>query len=275
MTHKLLSLFLLVGALSFVSAAELEDGFRNPPDSAKVWTYWFWIDGNVTREGITTDLEAMARVGIKGVLIMDCSSKFASVPKGPVEFLSPEWREMFKHTLNEANRLGLQVSMNNDAGWTGSGGPWNTPERSMQMIVSSEIKIEGGRRFEEALPQPRTVGGFYRDIVVLALRQPKSTSPSPSPSRLTASSSSPGYTTANLQDGQSRTRWISIGNKPGMGPSSQKPEYLQFEYETAWLAAGLHLLPFPDCGPREIDIQCSDNGTQFNNPSSSNPGAKT
>jgi len=53
------------------SGDQLVDGFRNPPNSAKPWTYWFWINGNITRESIKADLEAMARVGIHGVLIME------------------------------------------------------------------------------------------------------------------------------------------------------------------------------------------------------------
>ena len=50
-----------------LSADELAKGFAVPPDSAKPWTYWFWINGNITREGITADLEAMARVSAQAV----------------------------------------------------------------------------------------------------------------------------------------------------------------------------------------------------------------
>jgi (4-O-methyl)-D-glucuronate---lignin esterase len=58
----------------------------------------------------------MKRVGIGGVLIME-------VDEGaPVDFMSPQWRELFKHVVAEAQRLGLQVNINNDAGWNGSDG---------------------------------------------------------------------------------------------------------------------------------------------------------
>src|SRR5690349_13263266 len=53
--------------------ASLQQAFVHPPDSARLWVNWFWMDGNITREGITADLEAMARVGIGGVLLMDIS----------------------------------------------------------------------------------------------------------------------------------------------------------------------------------------------------------
>ena len=126
-------LFAALFPLSGVSASNLDSGFQQPPSSARPWTYWMWIDGNVTREGITADLEAMARVGIGGVLIMDV---WQHVPSGPVAFFSDEWRKLFAHAVAEADRLGIVVSMNNDGGWAGSGGPWNPPELSMQQVVS-------------------------------------------------------------------------------------------------------------------------------------------
>jgi hypothetical protein len=87
----------------FMEAQPLEAGFRNPPDWSRPWVYWFWLNGNITREGITADLEAMQRVGIGGVLIMEVDQ---GVPPGSVPFASPQWRELFQHVVSEAHRLG-------------------------------------------------------------------------------------------------------------------------------------------------------------------------
>jgi hypothetical protein len=147
----------------------LETGFRAPPASARPWVYWFPLDGNLSRAGITADLEAMARAGIGGVLYMETDQ---GAPKGPARFGGPLWRELFQHICSEAHRLGLQVNMNNDAGWCGSGGPWITPELSMQHVVWSETKIAGPRRFDAALPQPKATKDYYRDIAVFAYPTP-------------------------------------------------------------------------------------------------------
>jgi len=93
--------------------------FLNPPEDARPWVYWFWINGNITKEGITADIEAMQRVGIGGVLIMEVDGS----PQGPVAFGTESWKEMFRFACVEANRLGLEINMNDGAGWTGSGGP--------------------------------------------------------------------------------------------------------------------------------------------------------
>ena len=143
----------------------LARNFVSPPDSARIWVYWFWLNSNLTREGITADLEAMKRVGIGGVLIMEVDQ---GAPVGKVAFMSDEWRALFKHMISEANRLGIEVNMNDDAGWNGSGGPWVPLEQSMQSVVSAEIKVPAGRKFSGTIPQPEAKEGFYKDIAVLA-----------------------------------------------------------------------------------------------------------
>jgi hypothetical protein len=160
-------------ALENTTTHDLSEGFLNPPDGARPWVYWFWINGNITKEGITADLEAMQRVGIGGVLIMEVDGS----PQGPVAFGTETWKGMFRFACQEAARLGLEINMNDGAGWTGSGGPWNTPEMSMQQVLFSEINVEGGKPFNDELPKPKAkketqFGEYYRDIAVIAFPTP-------------------------------------------------------------------------------------------------------
>jgi len=150
-------------------ASDLEKSFVRPADSARPWVYWFWLNSNITREGITADLEAMKRAGIGGVLIMEVDQ---GVPVGDASFAGPKWRELFKHVCTEANRLGIKVNMNNDAGWCGSGGPWITPELSMQKVVWTQTNVVGPTQFDAVLPQPKATAGYYREIAVFAFPTP-------------------------------------------------------------------------------------------------------
>ena len=194
---SLATLFLTVSTLAWLflaanlaaSSSDLAKGFVSPPQSAKPWVYWFWLDGNITREGITADLEAMRRVGIGGVLIMEVDQ---GAPKGPARFASPQWRELFKFMLAEANRLSLEVNMNNAAGWCGSGGPWITPALAMQKVVWTTTPVEGPRRFEQVradvlalAPPPRSVPGPRPDPSALRPRDR-------APVRLSASNTGAG-----------------------------------------------------------------------------------
>jgi hypothetical protein len=159
----------LMALLPFSAMADTADAFRTPPDSARPWSFWFWINGNISREGITADLEAMAKAGIGGVLIMEVANPKTMAPDGPVKFASPEWNALFKHAVDEANRLGLQVNMNNDAGWCGSGGPWMTAGQSMKKLVSSTKNVTGPAHVDVVLTTPETVEDFYEDIEVVAV----------------------------------------------------------------------------------------------------------
>ncbi len=108
-------------SLNAQEISSLRQAFANPPESARPWVYWFWLNSNVSKEGITADLEAMKRVGIGGVLIMDVDQ---GTPPGPVKFMDAGWQELFHHAVREAKRLGMEINMNNGVGYFGSGGPW-------------------------------------------------------------------------------------------------------------------------------------------------------
>lgn len=164
--------------------------FLNPPDEARPWVYWCWLDSNVTEASITLDLTAMRDVGIGGVLLLDV---FQGTPKGPMRFMDATWQACFLHAVKECARLNLELIFNNGVGYYGSGGPWVPPENGLQTLVSSETPIVGGQTVQISLPRPRVAtddplppgwwekseerltyapGKDYRDIVVLAIKEP-------------------------------------------------------------------------------------------------------
>jgi len=175
----------LAGTTNTQANLSLAEAFQQPPPSARPWVYWMWMDGNLTKTGITADLEAMRKAGIGGAIVMEVN---VGIPQGPVKFMSPEWRELFKHVVHEAQRLGLQITLNAGPGWTGSGGPWVKPEQSMQHLVATALDLAGPTNFNDVLPRPQRrpafFGGalppdlesakneFYADVTVLAFPTP-------------------------------------------------------------------------------------------------------
>ena len=153
------------------SVEELAKQFAVPPFDCGPWVYWFWLDVNVTRAGITADLEAMKAVGIAGALIMDVNQGTPPSFNG-ARFGDSKWYELFTFACSEASRLGMHINMTNDAGWCGSGGPWVTPELSMQRVVWTSTLVSGGKPVDTHLPQPHANLDFYRDIAVLAFPTP-------------------------------------------------------------------------------------------------------
>ena len=143
----------------------LEQGFTQPPDSARPRTWWHWVSGNVSSEGITADLQAMKGIGLGGCQIFTVDQ---SSVKGPVKFMSPEWRGFVKQALDEADQLGLEVSIEGCDGWSETGGPWIQPEQGMQHVVWTEKNVNGGAKVSLDLPQPPATRGFYKDLALLA-----------------------------------------------------------------------------------------------------------
>ena len=65
----LLISILLSAPCAFAQEDALVRAFRAPPEEAKPWVMWQWMNGCVSKEGITADLEAMKRVGIGGMFL--------------------------------------------------------------------------------------------------------------------------------------------------------------------------------------------------------------
>jgi len=150
--------------------ARLRAGFQNPPPSARLRCYWWWLNGNTDKATITHDLEEMKAKGYGGALLVDANGASQNgnrpVPAGP-KFGSPAWTELYTHALREADRLGLEITLNIMSGWN-LGGPSVTPEDASKILTFSRTDVHGGKPLDIAVPEPPIKNGFYRDIALLA-----------------------------------------------------------------------------------------------------------
>jgi hypothetical protein len=153
-----------LGAQATPTGSSLEQGFRSVPNAAKPRVWWHWMNGNVTKEGITADLEWMERVGIGGMQMFDGSLNTPRFVDNRLVWMSTGWKDAFRHAAAEADRLGLEMTMAASGGWSESGGPWVTPRQAMKKIVWSERRVVGPRRFHGTLAKPPSVNGPFQEI---------------------------------------------------------------------------------------------------------------
>jgi len=154
----------------------LKSEFNNPPKTSYPGVYWYFMDGNLSMEEMTRDLESMKESGINHVIFLEVG---IGVPRGPIDFMSEEWQDHFVHAVRETERLGMKILMGAGPGWCGSGGPWVKPEESMKHLVFSETRITGDKRVDVELPVPiqrsttwhRMKDPYYEDIAVYAIPQ--------------------------------------------------------------------------------------------------------
>jgi hypothetical protein len=177
MKKYLTIIFLLLPTLMFGQTETLKslaEKFNVPTDEYRPHTLWHWMGVNISKEGMTRDLEAMKESGIGGVYIFNISG-----------IDNPEWKdrtwrsdyywEALRHAMAEAKRLGLETGIHNTPGYTATGGPWISQEQGMQKVVFYKKQIQGGKLFEDTLSQPAPVingarkSSFYRDIAVYAV----------------------------------------------------------------------------------------------------------
>ena len=146
-------------------------------NNSKPWVFWYWMQGAVSKEGITADLEAMKKAGIGGAYLMPIKGATNPPLFTPVtEQLSPRWWDMVRFSMQEARRLGLEMGMHVSDGFALAGGPWITPALSMQKVVYSSVQLPETSKASGSLlnrsliklPQPPTTEGYYKDIAVLA-----------------------------------------------------------------------------------------------------------
>ncbi|MBX3255988.1 MAG: hypothetical protein KF862_17770 [Chitinophagaceae bacterium] len=147
------------------------------PDKLYFPETWFhFIGGNVSKAGITTDLEAIAKAGISGIQLFH--GQFGGPWPGVEEqitCLSPKWEDAVRHTAEECRRLGLRFTMLNCPGWATAGGPWIDSTNSMRHLAMSRTDVKGGTVIQTTLPIPdpnEASWRNYQDIAVLAFPTP-------------------------------------------------------------------------------------------------------
>ncbi|NTV74512.1 MAG: hypothetical protein HGA66_09925, partial [Holophaga sp.] len=146
-------------------------GFRQPPDAAQPWAYWWWVNGNVTEASITRDLEQMKAKGFSGFLMFDSRNYHDDnlpPPPAPMEFMSPQWRELLAFGIQEAARVGLQVSVNLSSCAGALKGPWEVGADAPKRLICQTTALAGGTRFDAALTRPERK--HFWDIATFAVK---------------------------------------------------------------------------------------------------------
>lgn len=227
--------------------------FKPTKETSKPWVYWYWMQSAYSKEGITADLEAMKAAGIKGAYLMSIKGP-ADPPliDPPILQLSKEWWDLVGFAIKEADRLGLQIAMHAADGFAVAGGPWITPEQSMQKVVWKDTLVAGGQPLNITLPQPETYEGYYKDIATFAI--PVTSKPITSAMVLPKVTS----TVANFD-----ASFLSDTTKDG-NFKLYEPGWVQYEFATSFECKSLTVTTKGNnYQAHRILIKVSDDGVNF------------
>ncbi|MBQ9361792.1 MAG: glycosyl hydrolase family 2 [Bacteroidaceae bacterium] len=114
-------------------AASAQATWNGPQDlhipitqESKPYARWWWLGSAVDKEGLTYNLEEMAKAGMGGVEITPIYGVQGN-DANEISYLSPTWMQLLKHTEAEGARLGIQIDMATGTGWP-FGGPLVTEQ---------------------------------------------------------------------------------------------------------------------------------------------------
>lgn len=222
-------------------------------DTTKPWVLWHWIHAGVSKPGITADLEAMKSAGIGGAYLL--SIKGADNPpifSPPSVQLTPQWWDMVTFAMQEAKRLNLKLGMHVSDGFALAGGPWITPELSMQKVVFTRLNLKGGTASKIKLEQPETKEGYYKDIAVYAF-------PSPEGTGISTRTMVPTISTSN---GVDASGLVIAGNKKSFG--SNEPCWFQYAFAQPFTTRSITIKTGGNnYQAQRLEIQVSDDGKAF------------
>ena len=232
----------------------LRDQFLSPSDEAKPWTFWYWMYGTVSKEGITADLEAMKRAGLGGTYLMPIKGIHEGAQyDGKAQQLTPEWWEMVRFSMEEADRLGLKLGMHICDGFALAGGPWITPKESMQKVVWSDTIVDGGKLNALRLPQPEAYENYYEDIALFAL--PVEDAADEMPAKITC---------VNLATANNVKSAQTVNMDAAGIIRSSYPCYIQYEYKQAFTCRNIEIvLNGNNYQAHRLKVMASDDGVNY------------
>ena len=232
----------------------LRDQFLSPSDEAKPWTFWYWMYGAVSKEGITADLEAMKHAGLGGTYLMPIKGIHEGAQyDGKAQQLTPEWWEMVRFSMEEADRLGLKLGMHICDGFALAGGPWITPKESMQKVVWSDTIVDGGKLNALRLPQPEAYENYYEDIALFAL--PVEDAADEMPAKITC---------VNLATANNVKSAQTVNMDAAGIIRSSYPCYIQYEYKQAFTCRNIEIvLNGNNYQAHRLKVMASDDGVNY------------
>jgi hypothetical protein len=167
-------LFLLINTSFFVNATNPNDNtakYFSEANGSSPYILWQWMNGCVTKEGISYDLEAFKRVGIKNVQQFLVGGSEADINDPEITVLGDKWMGLMRFSLDECQRLGMDFGTHNCPGWSSSGAPGLKVEESMQKLIWAKTSLSGSTSTTTPIAKAKvdTLWNYYKDICLIAI----------------------------------------------------------------------------------------------------------
>jgi hypothetical protein len=237
-----------------VSVEKLPKTEANFPFDAKPWVSWQWMQGTISKQAITADLEAMQKSGVSGAYIVPIKDTNSEITvKIANRQAKSEWLAMINFAMQEAKRLNLQLAIHVSDGFAITGNALIKPEMSVQKLVWTKDFIKDGDTKEHKLEQPETVYGYYKDIAVYAY-------PANSRQAFSDTVQVPSVATSNGV----RASFLCFTNDSKEIFKSDTTCWIQYKYSNLFTCRSVHIRAAGNnYSAQSISIQACNDGMHF------------
>src|SRR5665648_980086 len=147
--------------------SEVTPGWPKITKESKPWSRWWWMGNSVSPSDLKVAMEAYSKAGLGGLEITPIYGVHGYENRF-IKFLSPEWIENFKYTLQEGKNLDLGIDLAMASGWP-FGGLWVTPEDACKYMSVQSFTLNEGEFLQEKVvmiqePLLRTVNKSKLDF---------------------------------------------------------------------------------------------------------------
>lgn len=243
-----------IGSLSSrAQITELQSGFSQVPDSVKPAVYWYWLNNNISKDGVRKDLKAMADIGIGRAFIGNIGLEKEQLPYGNIPVLSPEWYDITREAIRAGGDYGVNIGLFNSPGWSMSGGPWVGVNQSMRYLASEALTLNASGATAVQLPGPH--GEDFPTVRVLALPATQNLSATDwlKPERISANFPQENF--SNWLDADTATT-ITLPSR-----TDQQPWQVDFEFSEPKTIQSLVLYPASKSIQADIELLVNESGT--------------
>ncbi|MEP7236634.1 MAG: glycosyl hydrolase [Ferruginibacter sp.] len=170
MIRKILFSFLLTTCVFYAGAQIKWPAITN---QTKPWTRWWWLGSEVNKKDLTTVMQQYQQVGLGGLEITPIYGVQKEEPLY-IRFLSPQWMNVFDHTLKEGKRLNLGIDLANATGWP-FGGPWIGDEDACKNMQFKTYSLSGGETLSDTIQfiqEPLVRTENYKPVKIEDVLQP-------------------------------------------------------------------------------------------------------
>uniref|UniRef100_UPI003217528F glycosyl hydrolase n=1 Tax=uncultured Draconibacterium sp. TaxID=1573823 RepID=UPI003217528F len=121
---------------------------------AKPWTRWWWLGSAVDQPNINRLIKEYAQKGIGGVEITPVYG-VKEEENNNIDFLSPQWIDMLKATVQAGSENNVGVDMNTGTGWP-FGGPLVSDEYAAKMMHFHQLGNCSDKELAEFIQKIKT-----------------------------------------------------------------------------------------------------------------------